>query len=52
MAEDGIPAINDLQLRPFPQMLKVMERHKSKVKMRQKGITLIFNPSEPLLCLR
>ena len=40
-----------MQLRPFPQLLKVMKRHKGKVKMCQKGIALIFNPYEPLLHL-
>jgi len=52
VAENGIPAINDAQLRPFPQLLEVMERRKSKVKVRQKGGSLLFNPYEPLLCLR
>ena len=29
-----------------------MERRQGEVKMRQKGISLLFNPYEPLLCRR
>ena len=52
VAKNGIPTINDVQSPFRSQLLKVMERHKGKVKMRQKGITLVFNPYEPLLCRR
>ena len=52
VTENGIPTINDVQLRLFPQLLKVVERHKGEIKMGQKGVALGFNLCKLRLCLR